>query len=121
MRSSITGPSRRVPSGKSTRAWPCRSTSSARCRASRSADSRWTGKAPTDSSSRPSHLCFHISSLVMKKSLREVQKAVKPKSAKERCTGARMTGPVAGMCSLPTTLGRNQGPRTDAKMTRSVR
>ena len=47
----------------------------------------------------------------MKKSLRSVQKAAKPKSAKERWTGARMAGPVAGMCSRPTTLGRNQAQR----------
>ena len=43
----------------------------------------------------------------MKNSLRLVQKAVNPKSAKERWTGARITGPLAGTCSLPTTLGRN--------------
>ena len=46
----------------------------------------------------------------MKKSLRSVQKAAKPKSAKERCTGARITGPVAGMCSLPDDLGPEPGP-----------
>ena len=73
------------------------------------------------SSSLPSHLFFHISSLVMKKSLRSVQKAVKPKSAKERCTGARITGPVAGTCSRPTTLGRNQAQRTVTKSMRSTR
>ena len=121
MRSSITGPARRVPSGKSTRTSPLRSTSSARWSASRSADSRWTGKAPTSSSSLPSHLFFHISSLVMKNSLRSVQKAANPKSANERCTGARITGPVSGTCSVPVTLGRNQVHRAVTKMARSAR
>ena len=110
MRSSTTGPSRRVPSGNRTRSSPLRNTSSARWSASRSADSRWTGKAPTVSSSLPSHLLFHISSLVMKKSLRSVQKAAKPKSAKDRCTGAKMAGPVAGMCSLPDDLRPEPDP-----------
>ena len=73
------------------------------------------------SSSLPSHLFFHISSLVMKKSLRSVQKAAKPKSANERCTGARIAGPVAGTCSLPTTLGRNQAQRAVTKSMRSTR
>ena len=121
MRSSITGPSRRVPSGKSTSTCPWRSTSSARWSASRSADSRCTGKAPTLRRSLPNHLFFHISSFVMKKSLRSVQKAEKAKSAKERCTGARMTGPVAGTCSLPVTLGRNSVHRAVTKMARSDR
>ncbi len=121
IRSSITGPSRLVPSGKRTSTSPLRSTSSARWSASRSADSRCTGKAPTVSSSLPSHLFFHISSLVMKKSLRSVQKAANPKSAKDRCTGARITGPVSGMCSLPTTLGRNQVHNAVTKIARSVR
>ncbi len=98
-----------------------RSTSSARWSASRSADSRWTGKAPTVRSSFPSHLFFHISSLVMKNSLRSVQKAAKPKSANERCTGARMAAPVVGMCSRPTTLGRNQAHSPVTKSMRSTR
>ena len=51
----------------------------------------------------------------MKKSLRSVQKAAKPKSANERCTGARMAGPVSGMFSRPTTLGRNQAQSTVPK------
>ena len=110
IRSSTTGPSRRVPSGNRTRSSPLRNTSSARWSASRSADSRCTGKAPTVSSSLPSHLLFHISSLVMKNSLRSVQKAAKPKSAKDRCTGARMAGPVAGMCSLPDDLRPEPDP-----------
>ena len=121
IRSSTSAPTRRVPSGNSTRSSPRLRTSSARCSASRSADSRWTGKAPTVRSSFPSHLLFHISSLVMKKSLRSVQKAAKPKSAKDRCTGARMAGPVAGMFSRPTTLGRNQAQSAVTNSMRSSR
>ena len=57
----------------------------------------------------------------MKKSLRSVQKAVNPKSAKERCTGARITGPVAGTFSRPATRGRNHRRSKVVKMTRMRR
>ena len=60
-------------------------------------------------------------SLVMKKSLRRVQKAVKPKSANERCTGARITGPLVGTCSLPATLGRKSNHITIVKIRRMIR
>ncbi len=99
--SRTSGPSRLVPSGNMTSSSRRIRTSSARLSASRSADSRCTGNAPTLSRSRPRALFFHISSLVMKKSLRLVQKAANPKSAKERCTGARMAGPEVGTCSFP--------------------
>ncbi len=119
--SPTTGPSWRMPSGNSTSISPRRSTSSAWARASRSADSRCTGNAPRVSSSRPRNRCFHRLSLAMKNSFRRVTKALNPKSANDRCTGARITGPSTGMFSRPVTFGRNHSPTTVTKMARQMR
>ena len=106
-----TGPARRVPSGKSTRASPLRSTSSARWSASRSADSRWTGKAPTVSSSLPSHLL--LPHLVLR---HEEELAVRAEGGEpevgERAVHRRQDDrPGLGHVLPPDHLGPEPGPQ----------
>ena len=57
----------------------------------------------------------------MKKSLRRVTNALNPKSANDRWTGVRMTGPSAGMFARPVTFGRNHSPTIVTKMARQIR
>ena len=64
-RSVITGPLRRVPSGKMTSASPERMASSPSRRASRSAVPRWTGKPPRAVSAHAHHGFFQRLSLPM--------------------------------------------------------
>ena len=106
-----TGPSRRVPSGKSTSTCPCRSTSSARCSASRSADSRCTGKAPTLSSRRPSHLFFQSSSLVMKKSLRSRAEGREGEVGERAVDGSQDHRPGRGHVLATGHTGPEPGPQ----------
>ena len=110
IRSSTTGPARRVPSGKITRELaPAQHLFSVleRLPVGRLTVDR-KGADGEEQFAEP--LVLPLSSLVMKKSLRSVQKAAKPKSAKDRCTGARMAGSGGGDVLSPDDLGPEPGP-----------